>query len=61
MVYGEELVHEVLLPVAPHDAPVTAVMTPEEWFLLEKSVFQTQALAEQADEVASYEDDGTDR
>ncbi|GAA1634305.1 5-formyltetrahydrofolate cyclo-ligase [Georgenia ruanii] len=61
MVYGEELVRDVLLPQAGHDAPVTAVMTPEEWFLLEKSVFQTEALAEQADEVASLEDDATDR
>jgi 5-formyltetrahydrofolate cyclo-ligase len=60
MVYGEELVRDVLLPVAEHDMPVTAVITPEEWFLLEGSVFQTGALAEQADGLTPLEDEAND-
>ncbi|MHB1064200.1 MAG: 5-formyltetrahydrofolate cyclo-ligase [Georgenia sp.] len=47
MVFDEELVSDRLLPVDAHDVPVSAVITPEHWFLLEGSAFQAEALAEQ--------------
>ncbi|MFC7404809.1 5-formyltetrahydrofolate cyclo-ligase [Georgenia alba] len=43
MVYDEELIADVLLPVDEHDMPVPAVITPTEWFLLEGSAFQQDA------------------
>lgn len=48
MVFEEELVADRLLPAAEHDVPVAAVITPEHWFLLAGSTFQTEALAAQA-------------
>ncbi|WP_127131000.1 5-formyltetrahydrofolate cyclo-ligase [Georgenia sp. SYP-B2076] len=45
MIYAEELVAEILLPAAEHDVPVGAVVTPEEWFLLEGSAFRTASRA----------------
>lgn len=42
MVHDDELV-STSLPVAEHDAPVDAVITPAAWFLLEGSVFQRGA------------------
>ncbi|MFH5824743.1 5-formyltetrahydrofolate cyclo-ligase [Georgenia sp. AZ-5] len=48
MVYDDELIADVLLPVAPHDVPVTAVITPAQWFLLEGSTFRAEALAARA-------------
>jgi 5-formyltetrahydrofolate cyclo-ligase len=48
MVYDEELLADMLLPVDDHDVAVPAVITPERWFLLEGSRFQNDALAAQA-------------
>lgn len=53
MVFDEELIADVLLPVDVHDVPIPAVITPERWFLLEGSRFQTDALAAQAGGLAS--------
>lgn len=52
MVYEEELIADQLLPVADHDVPVSAVITPKHWFLLEGSSFQSEALAAQAPSLA---------
>ncbi|SHI82410.1 5-formyltetrahydrofolate cyclo-ligase [Actinomyces denticolens] len=38
MVYDDELIASPL-PTEPHDQRVDAVITPEQWFLLERSVF----------------------
>ncbi|MPV38633.1 5-formyltetrahydrofolate cyclo-ligase [Georgenia subflava] len=48
MIFEEELIADVLLPVDEHDVPVPAVITPERWFLLAGSPFQTEALAAQS-------------
>lgn len=40
LVHDDELIANPL-PVAEHDVPVDAVITPSAWFLLEGSVFQT--------------------
>lgn len=60
MIYGEELIRDVLLPVAEHDMPVDAVITPDHWFLLEGSVFQAEALGGQSDALTPFADERTD-
>ncbi|UNX55455.1 5-formyltetrahydrofolate cyclo-ligase [Georgenia sp. TF02-10] len=45
MIYAEELIADRLLPAVEHDRPVDAVITPEEWFLLAGSTFQSEVLA----------------
>ncbi|MFD1507118.1 5-formyltetrahydrofolate cyclo-ligase [Georgenia yuyongxinii] len=60
MVYGEELIRDVFLPVAEHDVPVDAVITPDHWFLLEGSVFQAQSLGEQAEALTPFADERTE-
>lgn len=60
MVFDEELIADVLLPVDQHDVPIPAVITPERWFLLEGSRFQNEALAGQAGALRSPSEQHTE-
>ncbi|GAA4421316.1 5-formyltetrahydrofolate cyclo-ligase [Georgenia halophila] len=48
MIFDEELISDMLLPVDQHDSPVPAVITPERWFLIEGSTFQQEAARRRA-------------
>lgn len=60
MVFDEELIADVLLPADEHDVAVPAVITPERWFLLEGSRFQSEALAGQTSALRSPSEQPTE-